>query len=126
MFRTEHESDNEQSFEYLNNFILKNQINPKQIYVINNNDRLEEYKVKYNSDINVHKTEFLASSSTIVLVNLEDSKFIPNKDGKFFMCFNKTPKSHRKQKGSYVNLTKSNEYQDEFSVEIIQQNRSKQ
>jgi hypothetical protein len=95
MFRTEHESDNETSFVALLNFISQQSINPKQIYVVNNNDKLDEYKKKHNTNVNVHKTEFLASSSTIVLNNLENSKFNPTKEGKFFMCFNKTPKRHR-------------------------------
>lgn len=95
VFRSEHEPDCENSFKILHQYLIENNINQNQIYIINNNNRLNEYKIKYNSGINVHELEFLASSSTIMLRNVGGCEFVPIKRGKFFMCFNKSPKRHR-------------------------------
>ena len=95
MFLTEHEPDCELSFKYLHNYLEENNIPEKKVYVVNNNDKLNNYKVNYNSDINVHSLQFIPHSSTKVLVKMGGNEYIENKDGKFFMCFNKSPKVHR-------------------------------
>lgn len=95
IFLTEHEPDNEKSFRLINQYMIDNQIDNKKIYVVNNNSKLMDYKNKYNSDINVYKLNFIPHSSTKVLVKMGGCEFIENKKGKFFMCFNKSPKKHR-------------------------------
>jgi hypothetical protein len=95
VFVTEHEPDSEEGFIVLMNYIKKNEFNSNQFYFINNNAKNDTYPKKFNFDINVHDVEFLPSSSTIVLRNMGESTYIPVKDGKFFMCFNKSPKPHR-------------------------------
>jgi hypothetical protein len=95
MFLTEHEPDNEKSFRLINDYVIHNGINTKKIYIVNNNSKLNEYKLKYNSDINTYKLNFIPHSSTKVLVKVGGCEFIENKKGKFFMCFNKSPKVHR-------------------------------
>jgi len=95
VFRSEHEAENENSFRLLIKKLKELNIEENKIYVINNNSRLEEYKIKYITNINVHTLSFLPNSSTIVLNNIEKSDFIENKTGKFFMTFNKSPKPHR-------------------------------
>jgi len=94
-FVTEHESDNENGFLELNNFIIKNNLNPKQFYFINNNSLIGDIKKEHNSDVNVYKINFLPFSSTRVLEKAGECSLITEKKGKFFMCFNKSPKPHR-------------------------------
>jgi len=94
-FVTEHESDDEKGFLELNNFVIKNNLNPKQFYFINNNSLIDDIKKEHNSDINVYKINFLPTSSTRVLEMEGECSLITEKKGKFFMCFNKGPKRHR-------------------------------
>ncbi len=95
VFLSEHEPDVEKSFEKLNNFLNENNINGEQIFVINNNYKLIDYKEKYKSKINVHTLRFIPHSFTKVLTKIGGCEFNPNKEGKFFMCFNKSPKRQR-------------------------------
>jgi hypothetical protein len=95
MFLTEHEPDCEDSFVKILNFVRDNEINEKQIYVVNNNYKLPEYNEKYQSKINVHTIKFVPHSSTKVLENVGGCDFEPVKEGKFFQLFNKSPKIHR-------------------------------
>lgn len=95
IFLTEHEPDNEKSFRIINEYFKNNNIPLHKIYVVNNNSKLIDYKIKYNSDINVYKLNFIPHSSTKVLIKLGGCQFVENKKGKFFMCFNKSPKRHR-------------------------------
>ena len=95
MFITEHEPDEEEGFVNLINYIKINELKDNQFYVINNNAKVHEFPKKFESKINVHDIEFLPSSSTIVLTHVGCCPFIPEKTGKFFMCFNKSSKQHR-------------------------------
>lgn len=95
MFLTEHEPDCEESFKKILDFVRENDINEKQIYIVNNNYKLPEYKEKYQSQINVHTIRFVPHSSTKVLENVGGCNFEPIKEGKFFQLFNKSPKIHR-------------------------------
>lgn len=95
IFLTEHEPDNEKSFMLINQYFLDYKVDTKKIYIINNNSKLKEYKDKYNSNINIYKLNFIPHSSTKVLVKVGGCDYVENKKGKFFMCFNKSPKVHR-------------------------------
>lgn len=95
MFLTEHEPDCEESFKKILDFVKENKINEKQIYIVNNNYKLPEYKEKYQSQINVHTIRFVPHSSTKVLENVGGCEFKEIKEGKFFQLFNKSPKIHR-------------------------------
>jgi hypothetical protein len=95
MFLTEHEPDCEESFIKVLNFVKENEINEKQIYIVNNNYKLPEYKEKHQSQINVHTIRFVPHSSTKVLEKVGGCDFEPIKEGKFFQLFNKSPKIHR-------------------------------
>lgn len=95
MFLTEHEPDCEYSFKYLHDYLLENEIPQEKVYVVNNNAKLNDYKVSCNSKINIYSLQFIPHSSTKVLVKIGGNEFIENKEGKFFMCFNKSPKVHR-------------------------------
>ena len=92
---TEHEPDYEGGFVRLLEYLELKNLDPKQFYVINNNEKLEDLKNKYNSEINVHTLHFIAHSSNYSLTNAGGCEWNDDKKGKFFMCFNKTPKHHR-------------------------------
>lgn len=94
MMLTAHEPEGEQGFQCLNEFIDKHSISPKKIFLVNNNSKLNELKHKYGLDINVHSIKFIPNSSNLTLTRIQ-SKFIENKQGKFFLCHNKSPKPHR-------------------------------
>ena len=88
MFLTEHEPDCEESFKKILDFVRGIGINEKQIYIVNNNYKLPEYKEKYQSQINVHTIRFVPHSSTKVLKKVGGCDFEPIKEGKFFQLFN--------------------------------------
>lgn len=95
VFLTEHEPDNEEGFRILNDYINNNDLNAKQFFVINNNSKIKDYNQKYNSEINTYTLNFIPHSSTKVLVRIGGCEFTTERKGKFFMCFNKSPKPHR-------------------------------
>lgn len=91
MFFSHHESDNEQGFELLHNSDL-----PKtQIYLINNNFKLNEYVKKYSSSIKIYPVMYLPTVVSFSLQSLGGTKFTVDKKEKFFMCFNRGQKIHR-------------------------------
>lgn len=91
VFFSHHESDNENGFKVLNDSDLPN----KQIYLINNNFKLNEYVNDYNSEIKVHSVMYLPVVVSSTLYNLSGTKFNSDKKERFFMCFNRGPKIHR-------------------------------
>ncbi len=90
IFFSHHESDNENGFAVLNNI----GVSPKQIYVVNNNYKLNHYVINYKSEINVYSIMYLP---IVVALSLEknDIPFDAYEKNKFFMCFNRGPKIHR-------------------------------
>ena len=95
VYITEHEPDDENGFRMLREFIFYHKLNENQFYVINNNAKLDEYKIKYKSNINVHSLQFIPHSSTKVLDYVGGCEFVPKKTGKFAMLFNKSPRTQR-------------------------------
>jgi hypothetical protein len=116
VFLTEHEPDNESGFKLVNEYINLKSINGKQIYIINNNSKLGEYKSKYDSDINVRTISFVPHSSTKVLHKVGGCNFETIKNGKFFMLFNKSPKLHRY---ALLTLLKKNELLSEINWSLV-------
>ena len=94
MMLTAHEPEGEQSFQCLKDFIDKHSIPQKKIFIVNNNSKLNELKHKHELDINVHSIKFIPNSSNLTLSRIQ-SVFNENKEGKFFLCHNKSPKPHR-------------------------------
>jgi len=90
IFFSHHESDNENGFAVLNNI----GVSPKQIYIVNNNYKLNHYVINYKSEINVYSIMYLP---IVVALSLEknDIPFDAYEKNKFFMCFNRGPKIHR-------------------------------
>lgn len=91
---TAHEPEGAKAFECLNEFVEKHSINPKKIFIVNNNSKLNELKHTYSPDVNVHSLKFIPNTSNYSLTRV-NSRFNPNKEGKFFLCHNRSPKVHR-------------------------------
>ena len=91
VFFSHHESDDEDGFKILNNSDLPK----KQIYLINNNYKLNEYVSDYNSQIKVYSVMYLPVVVSATLYDLSGTKFSFDKKERFFMCFNRGPKIHR-------------------------------
>lgn len=96
VFMNEHDPDSETMFHQ---FLLKLrdlQIPENQVILINHNLLLNEYKLKYESDIEVNPTSFLPYFTANNFIRFKDDyEFVSEKRGKFFMCFNRSPKPHR-------------------------------
>jgi hypothetical protein len=95
MFLSEHEPDDIIGYESLIKYIEKNNLPAHKFYLVNNNSNLDELKNKFETKIIVYKLNFIPHSSTKVLTRIGGVDFLEEKTGKFFMCFNKSPKVHR-------------------------------
>ena len=97
IFLSEHESFKgiHNSFKELKDIILKKELNENQFFIINNNSLLNDAKEFAQSNINVHKINFLLDSVSCGMnIKLSESDFIEDK--KFiFLCHNRRPKNHR-------------------------------
>jgi len=91
---TAHEPEGVKSFECVKEFIEKHSIVAKKIFIVNNNSKLNELKHTYIPEVNVHSLKFIPNTSTYSLTRV-NSRFNPNKEGKFFLCHNRSPKVHR-------------------------------
>jgi hypothetical protein len=91
---TAHEPEGVKAFECVNEFLEKHSINPKKIFIVNNNSKLNELKHTYSPNVNVHSLKFIPNTSNYSLTRI-NSRFNPNKEGKFFLCHNRSPKVHR-------------------------------
>jgi hypothetical protein len=91
VFFSHHDSDNENGFIILN----EQDLPKKQIYIINNNYKLNEYVNKHNSNINVYNIMYLPVVVAFSLVNFRGTEFDLGRKEKFFMCFNRGQKIHR-------------------------------
>jgi hypothetical protein len=92
---TEHEPTNENEFVKILKYFELNDIDLDKVYCINNNSKLDEYKKKFHSRINVYKINFLLY---FTIINLKDNggcHLETEKRGKFFLTFNKSLKPHR-------------------------------
>jgi hypothetical protein len=95
MFMTEHECDTEKGFKLMVEYIQSIGVDLKKLYIVNNNAKLDWLKKIYGDhQVNEHGLEFIPSSSTMVLNRL-GSNYKKEKEGKFFLCHNKSPKTHR-------------------------------
>jgi hypothetical protein len=95
IFLNEHEFESENFIIFLDYIIKKENLDYRRLYMINNNSKLEYYKQKYNISYNVFSLDFLVMFISTHLVELGNSKFVPEKDGSFFLCHNRSAKPHR-------------------------------
>lgn len=95
IFLTEHEPDSELGYKLTVDYLKKLGINLEKVYFVNNNAKIDWLK-KIHGDFKVreHALEFIPNSSTRVLQKI-GSVYKKEKEGKFFLCHNKSPKPHR-------------------------------
>ena len=91
VFFSHHESDDEYGFKLLN----ESDLPKKQICLINNNYKLNEYVNKYNSQIKICSVMYLPVVVSFSLLNFGGNEFNSDKKERFFMCFNRGQKIHR-------------------------------
>jgi hypothetical protein len=94
MYIREHESETREDFDALRDYIIKNELPENQFLIISNNPNIKNYIQETNSEIKFHKLNLLKITSSSVFSEVE-TRFLTNKKGKFFSCFNKNPKRHR-------------------------------
>jgi len=91
VFFSHHESDDEYGFKLLN----ESDLPKKQICLINNNYKLNEYVNKYDSQIKICSVMYLPVVVSFSLLNFGGTEFNSDKKERFFMCFNRGQKIHR-------------------------------
>jgi hypothetical protein len=87
------EFESKKALELLDEIIKRLKLDPKQIWFINNNEKLDEYKVNLQASVNVHTSRSMSTA-----VHFQDGvlNFKLNKDpNSFFLCHNRSPRSHR-------------------------------
>jgi hypothetical protein len=94
IYLNEHEYERISYIQLINQRAKEKSYDLKRIYVINNDSRIYEYKDKLNTEINVYALEFLLKFIAGHLSNVHN-KFKPEKEGKFFLCHNRSHKPHR-------------------------------
>lgn len=92
IYSHEHEGDSGNIGGLLSSRIMNYNLDESKFIIINNNSAINQYMGDY--DFKVHKSNFIPYSYSRVLRNVE-SDFVINKQGKFFMCRNRSPKDHR-------------------------------
>lgn len=91
----EHEYE-DKNFISLIDLICKNEnLDYKRIYIWNNNSKLNQYKEELQTELNVYSLDFLVKFICDHMVQLGEPAFVEDKNGKFFMCHNRSPKPHR-------------------------------
>ena len=87
------ESDFDETIEIVDDRLKKENLNPKRIYYINANHKLENLKNKNNSDINVYTINH-GQYANCQRLSFTDVTFEPEKEF-LFMVHNRALKSHR-------------------------------
>jgi hypothetical protein len=95
MFITEHEPVFEDEFIKIVNYFELNGINTSKLFLLNNNYKMEEYKLTHNLNVNTYKTNYLQNCKIKDFMKMGESRYVTDKKGKFFMTFNKSLKAHR-------------------------------
>lgn len=93
IFLTADEADIETVVETLDLFIKNYNLNPKQFFIINLNEKLPDLKIESKSLINVHTTGKLKYIFSKEMSNFEP-EFTVDKNH-LFSCYNRNLKSHR-------------------------------
>jgi hypothetical protein len=93
VFLIEHEYESEHCFLLMRSIAEKNKWDLSKIYMVNNNSKLDHYKMKHGSALNVFSLDFLVKINAKNLSE-QPSQFIPDKEN-FFMSHNRSCKAHR-------------------------------
>jgi len=92
----EQESETEETFITIHNWTKSMELDQNQLWISNNNSKLEEFKKSLNSNINTHSTVKLANSIAAPIIScIGQIDFKIEKEGKFFMCQNRKVRPHR-------------------------------
>lgn len=90
-----HESVDDVDFKKLKKYSIKNDINQEKIYLINNSSNMDFLQEKNETKFNHYKLNILSYIKINDMFLSTVSFFDRNKNGKFFMTFNKEDKKHR-------------------------------
>lgn len=93
IFLSDQEYESENCLKLIELKIKNIGINPKDVWIINNNSKLSEYKEKLKTELNVYSTKSVAVMTSKIL-STRYTKFKEDKEH-FFMCHNRSPKHHR-------------------------------
>jgi hypothetical protein len=115
VFLNEHEYEEYEYLEFIHNKSINNGYDHSRIFVLNNNSKLETYKKELGTSINVYTLGFLLNFISGHMLQYE-SNFKPEKEGKFFLCHNRSPKPHRY---SFLVLLRSKDLLNEVDWSLI-------
>jgi hypothetical protein len=93
IFLNEHEYETENYLLYIDSHFTKKEFDLSRIFVINNNAEMDIMKFKTGTKLNVYSSGFLLKFIARHL-SFQNSKYVKDKEG-FFMCHNRSPKTHR-------------------------------
>lgn len=96
MMMNEQESENVDILDHLDRWTKNLGLNQNQLWVSNNNTKLQEYKEKIGTNINVHSTVRLPNFTAAAFLHSAGKlAFKTEKEGGFFMCQNRRARPHR-------------------------------
>jgi hypothetical protein len=93
VFLIEHEYESENCLLMIRGIAEKNGWDVSKIYMVNNNSKLDQYKIKHGTGLNLFALDFLVKINAKNLSE-QPSQFLPNKEN-FFMTHNRSCKPHR-------------------------------
>jgi hypothetical protein len=92
----EQEFENFESVKSIHEWSNGLNINQNQLYISNNNIKLDDYKKILNSNINFYATSKVRDHIALAMQRkMADIKYKPEKEGALFMCHNRRPRPHR-------------------------------
>jgi hypothetical protein len=94
VFLNEREIEGYHIFKILSERLKNYNINPKQLYFINNNGLMDVYKEVLKCDVNVYPIRYLPYHMTTYLMKQQIQENITDKEF-LFMCHNRRMKPHR-------------------------------
>ena len=115
VFINEHEYEEFEYLKFIHNKSLNHGFDHSKIFVLNNNSKLKLYKEQIGTSINVYTLEFLLNFISGHMLEYV-SEFKPIKEGKFFLCHNRSPKPHRY---SLLVLLRNNNLLDQVDWSLI-------
>lgn len=92
----EQEYESFKTFRFVHFWTKFNNLNQKQIWISNNNIKLEDYKNELNSQMNVYATSKVRTHIWLAMTGVMPTlEYTPEKQGKFFLCHNRRVRPHR-------------------------------
>lgn len=120
IFLNDQESLEFETVQKIDNWTEKLNLNKKQLWIINNNKRLLEYKEKLNTDINFVVTNSLAFWLKCNEFTMSD--YTINKNGSFFICHNR---KYREYRILLIMLLRNNKVLDNVDWSLIENNKDR-